>query len=247
MNVLVVVPTYNEAPNIDRMITSLRDALPDAEILVVDDASPDGTAKIVTETAERLGKVSLLERPAKDGLGSAYRAGFAWGLERGFDALVEIDADFSHDPVSLPRLLEAAAKGADVVIGSRYVEGGSIPNWKWHRHLLSRSGNEYASLMLGLKVADATAGFRVYRATALRAIDFETVRADGYGFQIEMTYRSRLAGQSIAEVPIAFVDREFGESKMSSSIIVEALVLVTKWGAQRIIGRGWKATVVTAG
>ncbi len=247
MKVLVVVPTYNEAPNIDRMLTSLREALPDAEVLVVDDGSPDGTAKLVTETAERLGKVSLLERSAKDGLGSAYRAGFTWGLERGFEALVEIDADFSHDPASLPVLIEAAERGADVVIGSRYVEGGSIPNWKWHRHMLSRSGNQYASMMLGLKVADATAGFRVYRASALRAIDFETVRADGYGFQIEMTYRSRLAGQTIAEVPIAFVDREFGESKMSSSIIVEALGLVTKWGAQRFVGRSWRPPVVTAG
>ena len=247
MNVLVVVPTYNEAPNIDRMLTSLREVLPEAAILIVDDGSPDGTAKLVTEAAERLGKISLLKRQSKDGLGSAYRAGFAWGLARDFDAFVEIDADFSHDPRSLPALLDAAEEGADVVIGSRYVHGGSIPNWKWHRHLLSRSGNEYASIMLGLKVADATAGFRVYRASALDAMDFESVRADGYGFQIEMTYRARLSGQRIAEVPIAFVDRELGESKMSSTIIIEALGLVTKWGVQRVLGRGWKPPVVTVG
>jgi dolichol-phosphate mannosyltransferase len=247
MKVLVVVPTYNEALNIRRMLVTLREVLPEEEILVVDDGSPDGTASIVREAADELGSISLLERSGKGGLGSAYRAGFAWGLERGFDAFVEIDADFSHDPSSLPTLIAAAEGGADVVIGSRYVEGGHIPEWKWHRLLLSKGGNQYASLMLGLKVADSTAGFRVYRATALRAMDFETVTADGYGFQIEMTYRARLAGQRIVEVPISFIDREKGESKMSSHIVVEALGLVTKWGAQRVVGRSWRPPALTGG
>ena len=247
MKVLVVVPTYNEALNIRRMLLSLRELLPEVETLVVDDASPDGTAELVKQAAAELGSISLLERQGKGGLGSAYRAGFAWGLERGFDAFVEIDADFSHDPASLPRLLDAAATDADVVIGSRYVAGGHIPEWKWHRLLLSKGGNQYASIMLGLKVADATAGFRVYRASALRAMDFESVAADGYGFQIEMTYRARLAGQRIVEVPISFTDRERGESKMSSHIIVEALGLVTKWGAQRLVGRSWRPPQLTAG
>jgi dolichol-phosphate mannosyltransferase len=247
VKVLVVVPTYNEAPNIERMLSTLRDLLPGTEVLVVDDGSPDGTATLVRGVASELGGIHLLERQGKDGLGSAYRAGFAWGLERGFDAFVEIDADFSHDPKALPQLLETAEAGADVVIGSRYVKGGSIPEWKWHRHLLSWGGNKYSSLLLGLKVADATAGFRVYRASALRAIDFSSVQAGGYGFQIEMTYRARLAGQKIVEVPIAFVDREHGESKMSSHIAVEALGLVTRWGVDRIRGRTWRPPVISAG
>jgi dolichol-phosphate mannosyltransferase len=245
VNPLVVVPTYNEAPNIERMLTALRDVLPEAEILVVDDTSPDGTARIVEQVSERLGGIHLLERTEKAGLGSAYRAGFTWGIERGFDACVEIDADFSHDPKSLPELIEAVEQGADVVIGSRYVEGGSIPAWKWYRHLLSRGGNQYAAFMLGLKVADATAGFRVYRTSALKAMDFATVRADGYGFQVEMTYRARLSGQNIVEVPISFMDREHGESKMSPHIVFEALGLVTKWGIGRAVGRTWRPPVVT--
>jgi dolichol-phosphate mannosyltransferase len=246
VNVLVVVPTFNEAPNIERMLTSLRGLLPDVTVLVVDDGSPDGTAAIVRSTAARLGKVEMLERMSKDGLGSAYRAGFAWGLERGFDTFVEIDADFSHDPKSLPRLLGAAEAGAGVVIGSRYVKGGSIPEWKWHRHLLSWGGNKYSSVMLGLGVADATAGFRVYRSSALRAMDYSTVEASGYGFQVEMTYRARLAGVKIVEVPISFVDREAGESKMSSHIAIEALVLVTKWGIDRLRRRTWRPPVISA-
>ena len=244
MNVLVVVPTYNEKMNITAMLEQVRSTCPDASILVVDDGSPDGTADIAQADADRLGSISLLRRTGKSGLGSAYRAGFAWGIERGFDALVEIDADFSHDPTALPSLLDAANQGSDVVIGSRYVAGGTIPDWSWHRKLLSRGGNLYASFMLHLRVEDSTAGYRVYRASALEDIDYQTVQADGYGFQIEMTYRSRLAGLRITEVPIAFVDRERGESKMSSSIIIEALGLVTKWGFQRLLGRSWKPSAI---
>ena len=243
MKVLVIIPTYDEALNIGRMLGKLREIVPDAEILVVDDGSPDGTADLVEKEAERLGSINVLRREGKGGLGSAYRSGFAWGLERSFTAFVEIDADFSHDPAALPRLLAAADEGAELVIGSRYVEGGSIPGWSWYRHLLSRGGNVYASAMLGLHVADSTAGYRVYRDSALRKIDFATVQADGYGFQIEMTYRARLAGASIKEVPIAFVDREQGESKMSSHIIVEALGLVTRWGIERARGRPWTPPV----
>jgi dolichol-phosphate mannosyltransferase len=179
--------------------------------------------------------VHLLRRSSKSGLGSAYRAGFAWGLERGYDACIEIDADFSHDPAALPGLVAPVEEGFDVSIGSRYVEGGSIPNWAWHRHLLSRGGNIYASVVLGLGVADSTAGFRCYSARILRQLDLERIRAEGYGFQIEMTYRSKQHGAAITEVPISFVDRAAGESKMSSFIVVEALALVTWWGLGRLV------------
>jgi len=243
MNVLVVIPTYNEEPNIARMLSAVRSVAPDVSILVVDDGSPDRTDELVEQAAQQLGQISLLRREAKSGLGSAYRAGFAWGIKRGFDTFVEIDADFSHDPNALPKLLEKAGEGADVVIGSRYVRGGTIPDWSWHRHLLSWSGNKYASLMLRLGVADATAGYRVYRSDILTRMDYPTVAADGYGFQIEMTYRARRSGASIVEIPITFIDREMGESKMSSSIITEALILVTRWGFDRLRGRAWSPSV----
>ncbi len=233
MRVLVVVPTYNEAENIERVLRRIREALPDAGILVVDDGSPDKTADLVDAVAPQLGDVHVLRRTTKAGLGSAYRAGFCWGLERGFDACVEMDADFSHDPDALPQLVNPLREGFELVIGSRYVRGGSIPNWSWYRHLLSWGGNKYASVMLGLGVADSTAGFRAYAATLLRRLDLDRIRAEGYGFQIEMTYESKRAGAPVTEVPIRFVDRVAGESKMSSAIVVEALGLVTLWGMQR--------------
>lgn len=236
MRLLVVLPTYNEVLNVDTMLRALRGVVPDAHILVVDDASPDGTAKVAQACADELEEISVLRREGKGGLGGAYRAGFRWGLDHGFDTFVEIDCDFSHNPQALPSLLMAAGDH-EVVIGSRYVPGGSIPQWKLSRRLLSRGGNQYASLMLGLGVADSTAGYRVYSRSALEKIEFETVRADGYGFQIEMTYRARHGGASIVEVPISFSDRELGESKMSSSIVVEALWLVTKWALQRPFSR----------
>jgi dolichol-phosphate mannosyltransferase len=236
VRVLVVLPTYNEILNIEAMVRALRDGVPEADILVVDDASPDGTAEAVRNLASELGHVELLSRAAKSGLGSAYRAGFTWGLERGYDHFVEIDCDFSHDPAALVHLLELA-ETHDVVIGSRYIPGGSIPKWSLPRRLLSRLGNQYASIMLGLGVADSTAGYRVYSRRALEVIDFATVGADGYGFQIEMTYRARRGGASIIESPIAFRDRIKGESKMSGAIVVEALILVTRWGAERLVRR----------
>ena len=240
MKVLVVIPTYNESMNIEEMIRAVRISAPEAAVLVVDDGSPDGTADIVDSLKAEVGSIHVLRRSEKAGLGSAYRAGFEWGIEEGFDAFVEIDADFSHDPAALPSLLDASEEGADVVIGSRYVPGGRIPDWSWYRKLLSRSGNRYASAMLSLGVQDSTAGYRVYRRELLERIDYRTVRADGYGVQIEMTYRSRRAGGSITEVPISFIDRERGQSKMSSHIIVEALWLVTVWGVERLLGRAWR-------
>ncbi len=235
MRPLVVVPTYNESENIERMLARIRECLPDAGILVVDDGSPDGTGDLVKAVAAEVPDVHLLARSAKSGLGSAYRTGFAWGLERGYDAFVEIDADFSHDPAALPTLVAPVAEGVDVVIGSRYVEGGSIPNWAWYRHLLSRGGNLYASAMLGLHVADSTAGYRVYSARILELLGLERIRAEGYGFQIEMTYRAKQCGAVIREVPISFVDREMGQSKMSSIIVIEALGLVTWWALGRLL------------
>ena len=235
MRPLVIIPTYNESENIERMLRRIHECLPSAGVLVVDDGSPDGTAALVKAVAAELPDVHLLERAGKSGLGSAYRAGFAWGLERGYDACIEIDADFSHDPAALPTLVAPLNEGFDVVIGSRYVKGGSIPNWAWHRHMLSRGGNLYASAVLGLGVSDSTAGYRCYSAGILRKLDLDRIRAEGYGFQIEMTYRARQFGAVITEVPIKFVDREAGESKMSSFIVVEALGLVTFWGLGRIV------------
>ena len=230
MRALVVLPTFNEAENIVEVLQRLRAAVPDASVLVVDDSSPDGTADLVESVADEIGLVEVMRRPAKSGLGSAYRDGFRQGLASGFDVMVEMDSDLSHDPAALPSLLAAVADGADLALGSRYIPGGSIPDWSWHRRALSRWGNRYASAVLGIDVADGTSGYRAYRASALAEIDFHTVQADGYGFQIEMAYRVLNTGGTVEEVPISFTDRIRGESKMSSRIVVEALVLVTWWG-----------------
>jgi len=238
MNVLVVLPTYDEAANIDRVLRRIRAALDEATVLVVDDGSPDGTADVAEVLGKELGNIEVLRRQGKSGLGSAYRDGFRWGLERGFDACVEMDADLSHEPEALPGLVEALADPCELAVGSRYVTGGVIPNWAWHRRLLSRGGNIYASALLGLGVADSTSGFRAYSASLLRRIELDRIRADGYGFQIEMTYAARRAGASVVEVPIRFVDRVDGESKMSTFIVVEALGLVTWWGLLRLVDRG---------
>lgn len=231
----MVLPTYNEIDNIEKMLRTIRAIVPDEHILVVDDGSPDGTAESAERIRSELGHIEIMKRDGKGGLGSAYRAGFAWGLERGYDTFVEIDCDFSHDPRELPTML-MLADSYEVVIGSRYVPGGSIPSWSTSRLLLSKGGNRYASIMLGLGVADSTAGYRVYQASALEKIDYSHVKADGYGFQIEMTYRARRGGASIVEHPISFTDRTEGESKMSRAIVTEALWMVTKWGLARIVG-----------
>jgi dolichol-phosphate mannosyltransferase len=235
MRVLVVLPTYNESENIERILRAVRLSLPFADVVVIDDTSPDNTAEIARTAAAELGQIDVVVRPEKNGLGPAYRAGFAWGIERGYEAFVEMDSDFSHDPAALPSLVAPVEAGADLAIGSRYVPGGSIPDWKFSRRMLSRLGNIYADTALGLGVRDSTAGFRVYTATILDKIDLSTVQADGYGFQIEMTYRTKRAGGTIVEVPIRFVDRVDGISKMSRSTVTEALTMVTRWGAVRLL------------
>jgi dolichol-phosphate mannosyltransferase len=236
MRVLVVLPTYNEAATIEEVLRRARQAWPEGRVLVVDDGSPDGTADLAEKVGEAIGGIDVMRRDQRRGLGDAYRAGFARGMHEGADALVEMDSDLSHDPGALPSLI-AALVDHDLVIGSRYVPGGSIPNWRLHRRLLSRFGNVYSSMMLGVPVRDMTSGLRIYRADLLRAMEIETVKADGYGFQIEMTYRAAQVNARIAEVPISFVDREMGKSKMSGGIVVEALLLVTRWGVSRLVSR----------
>jgi dolichol-phosphate mannosyltransferase len=235
VKVLVVLPTYNEAANIERMIRSVRTALPDAGVLVVDDGSPDGTAGIAERVGAEVGGVEIMRRTEKSGLGSAYRAGFAWGLDRGWDALVEMDCDFSHDPAALPGLVAPLWSGVDLSVGSRYVPGGEIPDWSLARRLISRGGNIYADSLLGLGIKDSTSGFRAYRAEILRKMDLGAVKAEGYGFQIEMVLQVLDHGGRVAEVPICFVDRVEGDSKMSTSIVVEAFRLVTLWSAKKMV------------
>ncbi len=230
----MVLPTYNEAANIENVLARVREALPDGHVLIVDDNSPDGTADLAEKAGESLGNVEILRRSGKQGLGSAYRAGFRWGIDAGFDAMVEMDSDMSHDPADLPRLVAPLEEGYELVIGSRYVRGGSIPDWSMVRRLVSRGGNIYADAVLGLGVKDSTAGFRAYAATLLRRIDLDSVRAGSYGFQVEMTYRALRVGARIKEVPIRFVDRELGTSKMSTYTVVEALALVSWWGLERV-------------
>ena len=235
MRPLVVLPTYNEAENVAQALRRTREAVPAADVLIVDDNSPDGTADLAEELGRDIGGVHVLRRPGKSGIGNAYRAGFRWGLERGYDALVEMDADLSHDPAELPSLLAGLSR-ANLVIGSRYIPGGSIPNWAAHRRLLSQAGNLYAAVMLGMRVKDLTSGFRAYDAATLRDLDLDRIRADGYGFQIEMAFRAHRRGWRVTEVPIRFVDRVEGQSKMSMRIVVEALLLVTMWGIRRLLG-----------
>lgn len=237
---LVITPTYLESENIEEFLRRARAAVPSADILVVDDNSPDGTADIAEKTAAELGNIDVLRRPAKTGLGSAYRAGFGIGLEKGYDALVQVDADLSHDPAVLPSLLREIEAGADLAIGSRYVPGGEIPHWPWFRRALSRYGNRYGSFVLGTGVKDATSGYRAYRADTLKAIDYATTRAKGYGFQIETAYRVHLWDGRIVEVPIVFTDRVRGHSKMTWFIFAEELLLVTWWGIRDRILRLWR-------
>jgi len=238
MRTLIVTPTYQEADNIEEFLRLCRAAVPDADILVGDDSSPDGTAAIAERVAEELGQITLLHRATKEGLGEAYRAGLAWGIDRGYDVLVQIDADLSHDPTVIPALRRAVTDGAAMAIGSRYVPGGVIPHWPWFRRMLSRYGNRYAGFVLGLKARDATAGYRAYTAEALQTIDFRHSRAKGYGFQIEIAYRIRRHGGTIVEIPIVFTDRVRGHSKMTWGIFAEELLLVTWWGVRdRVLRR----------
>jgi dolichol-phosphate mannosyltransferase len=237
VRVVVVIPTYNEAENIDSVCTRVRAALPHAHVLIIDDGSPDGTADAARRLSTELGQIEVIERPVKSGLGAAYRAGLAAALERGADICVQMDADLSHDPGDLPALVAVVEHGADLCIGSRYVPGGITENWPPARRWLSRWGNRYAAGLLGLAVNDATGGYRAYAAPALERMDFSTVGAEGYGFQIEMTHRLVRQWGKIVEFPITFRERTSGRSKMSRRIIGEAFVLVVRLWVQDLRGR----------
>lgn len=232
MRALVIIPTYLEAENIVDVLGKVRAAAPQADILVVDDASPDGTADLARQADAELGQIRVLERPGKGGLGGAYRAGFQHAFAHGYEVVVQMDADLSHPPARLPALLAEVERGADIAIGSRYVKGGATANWPLVRKLLSRSANIYASLMLGLGVRDATAGFRAYRADILETVEASATKATGYGFQLELSYRAHRLGAEIVEVPITFNDRVRGVSKMSWHIIGEAMSLVARWAVR---------------
>jgi dolichol-phosphate mannosyltransferase len=234
---LVCVPTYQEAANVDRFLRAVRAAAPQADILVCDDNSPDGTGEIAERAAAELGRVEVLHRPGKEGLGAAYREGFRWGLDQGYNVIIQMDCDFSHDPAMIPTLLAAVEEGVDCAIGSRYVPGGSTPGWPVHRRMLSKYGNRYTAGVLQLGIKDATGGFRAYRASTLEAIDIDSTRANGYAFQSEVALRMAQAHLRLEEIPITFVDREYGTSKMSVKIMAESMARVTTWGIRSRLGR----------
>ncbi|KOU04413.1 dolichol-phosphate mannosyltransferase [Streptomyces sp. MMG1522] len=237
---MVIIPTYNEVENIGPIVDRVRTAVPDAHILVADDNSPDGTGKAADEIAAADDQVHVLHRKGKEGLGAAYLAGFAWGRENGYGVLVEMDADGSHQPEELPRLL-TALKGADLVLGSRWVPGGRVVNWPKSREVISRGGSLYSRLALGLSVRDVTGGYRAFRTETLDGLGLGEVASQGYCFQVDLARRAVEAGYHVVEVPITFVDREVGDSKMSRDILVEALWRVTGWGitsrANKVLGR----------
>jgi len=233
--IVVIVPTYNERDALPMIVERIRAAVPEADILVADDNSPDGTGQIADSLAAGDDHVQVMHRPGKEGLGAAYIAGFTWGLEHGYDVLVEMDADGSHQPEQLPRLLEAL-RGADLVLGSRWITGGGTQNWSKGREVLSRGGNVYTRVMLGVPIHDATGGFRAFRAETLRRLDLHTVASQGYCFQVDLAWRTVQRGMVVEEVPITFVERSIGDSKMSRAIVAEALLRVTQWGAQQRFG-----------
>jgi glycosyltransferase involved in cell wall biosynthesis len=246
---LVVIPTYDERENLPGIVARVRDVLPEASILVVDDDSPDGTGEVADALARVDPAVQVLHRQGKEGLGAAYLAAFDWALERGHDPIVQLDADGSHLPEQLPAMLaglqatDAAGRRADVVIGSRWVAGGSVVNWPRRRVWLSKAGSAYSRWMLGLPVQDATAGYRAFRADALRALHLEQVHTRGYGFQVDLLWHAVLNGLAVVEVPVTFVEREQGRSKMSFGIVLEAMMRVTAWGlAHRLGGRRGQPT-----
>src|SRR6476659_3890305 len=230
MRPVVVLPTFNEADNVVQLLRAVRTAARDTDVIVVDDASPDGTADLAEAAAADLGGVKVLRRMGKRGLGEAYRHGFTIAFDEGYDAIVSMDCDFSHDPGRIPAMLAAVDDGADVVVGSRYVPGGRTVDWPVHRRLLSRWGNRYTAALLGIQVRDCTSGFRAYRTDALRAIDPAATTAEGYAFLSELLWMMVRDGATVVEVPLTFADRVRGTSKMSWPIIVEAMTLVTRWG-----------------
>jgi len=235
--VVVVIPTYNEVDNLAELVARLHVCTPDVDVLVVDDSSPDGTGALADRLAAEDPRVQVLHRPEKQGLGAAYAEGFRVALEAGYELIVEMDADGSHQPEQLPRLLDAAAD-ADLVIGSRWIPGGTVVNWPWHRRALSRGGNLYTRALLGVGVRDATSGFRVFRRRTLEAIHLDAVRSSGYVFQVDLVHRTLQAGLRVREVPIEFVERVRGDSKMTPEVARESLVRITRWGLAQRFGRG---------
>jgi dolichol-phosphate mannosyltransferase len=233
---LVIIPTYNEVENITSIVGRVRTAVPDAHVLVADDNSPDGTGKVADELAAGDDHVQVLHRQGKEGLGAAYLAGFRWGMEHGYGVLVEMDADGSHQPEELPRLL-TALKGADLVLGSRWVPGGRVVNWPKSREFISRGGSTYSRLLLDLPLRDITGGFRAFRRETLEGLGLDEVASQGYCFQVDLARRAVKAGYHVVEVPITFVERVHGDSKMSRDILVEALWRVTSWGVTERLGR----------
>lgn len=233
--VIVVVPTYNEADNLAHLAAAV--LLHGYRLVIVDDNSPDGTGRIADELAQSTGLVEVVHRPGKQGIGPAYGAGFSRALEAGSEVVVQMDCDFSHNPEDIPRLVHALEAGADMASGCRYVPGGSTPDWPLRRRFLSRGGNLYARILLGIPVKDATGGFRAWRASALSRLPFAKAKASGYSFQVEMAMRAVDAAMKVAEVPIVFRDRTRGKSKMGPEIVREAMRLVTVWGIQRRLGR----------
>jgi dolichol-phosphate mannosyltransferase len=238
MKRLIIIPTYNESMNAPVLIKRIFKHIPESSILVIDDGSPDGTSEIVESLQQEYAELYLLKRSEKSGLGSAYRAGFAWGLERGYSEMVEMDADMSHRVRDLARMIEVkrARPDTSLIIGSRWIKGGKTENWSKARELLSRTANLYVRFMLGMGVKDSTAGFRIYSADILRKIDLTAIKSEGYSFQIEMTRAVYTNGGSIVEFPITFREREQGVSKMSKKIVREAMTLVTLWGLKRVLG-----------
>ena len=242
LRVLVIIPTYNEAENLPKIVARVHTANPDVHVLVADDNSPDGTGKLADELADKDERVKVLHRAGKEGLGKAYLAGFAWGIEHEYDVICEMDADGSHRPEDFPALLKALVDNdADLVLGSRYVRGGKTVGWPKHRELLSKGGNTWVRLVTGMKLADATGGYRLFRRETLERIELSTVASAGYTFQVDLAWRTVRAGLKVVEVPITFVERELGASKMSTNIVAEALWRTTVWGMQyrlnRLLGR----------
>ena len=229
--VAVLIPTYNERENLPLIVARVREGVPDVDVAVLDDNSPDGTGQVADELAVADPKVTVIHRQGKEGLGAAYLAGFRWALDQGYDAVVEMDADGSHRPEDLPAMLEAA-KDADLVIGSRYVRGGTVVNWPLSRKAISLGGNLYIRAVLGMPVNDATAGYRVYRAGTLRRIGLGDVESAGYVFQTDLTVRTVRAGLRVVEVPITFIEREIGESKMDGDVVKESMRRITGWGLE---------------
>src|SRR5215218_2368713 len=233
---LVIIPTYNESENIARIVSRTRKAVPDAHILVADDNSPDGTGKLADEIAAADDQVHVMHRLGKEGLGAAYLAGFEWGLNEGYEVLVEMDADGSHQPEQLPQLLDALAD-ADLVLGARWVRGGEVINWPKSREILSRGGNLWTRIALGIPLRDSTGGYRAFRRKTLLGLGLDNVASAGYCFQVDLAWRALKAGFKVVEVPITFIEREYGDSKMSQKIVIEALALTTMWGIAHRAGQ----------